>query len=167
MIRRTQLRALRHDSSQSDVHECETSVRRSAKKQKSQNVSPQASQTPSAKTGFTRQSRERQPAKRCQKCLKHERERVKRLHQRCRPPDQCTHLSRGAPADYEAQSQVKKKDSCKREGTQRRPHPEERRDLAKFKSVGTAARVHAGERERKSSEHVKGSRVRQRQEKPM
>ena len=32
--RRTQLRALKRDSSQSDVHECETSVRHSAKKHK-------------------------------------------------------------------------------------------------------------------------------------
>ena len=39
VIRRTQLRALRRDSSQSDAHGCETSVSRSAKKQKGQKVS--------------------------------------------------------------------------------------------------------------------------------
>ena len=50
VIRRTQLRAPRRDSSQSDVHECEPSVRRSAKMQKDPNVSLQASQAPSAKT---------------------------------------------------------------------------------------------------------------------
>ena len=159
MTRRTQLRALKCDSSQSDVHECETPVRRSAKKQKCQNVSPQASQTPSAKTRLTMSSQERQPTKRCQKCLKHERE-------SCKAPtgrSAHTHLRRGVPADHEAQSQVKKKDSCKREGTQRRPHPRKRQCTAKFKSVGTAARVHARERERerRSSEHVKGSSVRQ------
>ena len=54
VIRRTQLRALRRDSTQSDVHECETSVRRSAKMQKDPNVSPQASQTPGAKTRLAR-----------------------------------------------------------------------------------------------------------------
>ena len=71
VIRRTQLRALRRDSSQSDVHECDTAVRRSAKMQKDPNVSPPASQTPSAKTRLARKSRERQPTKRC---VKHERE---------------------------------------------------------------------------------------------
>ena len=30
------------------------------------------------------------------------------------------------PADHEARSQVKKEDSCKSEGTQRRLHPKER-----------------------------------------
>ena len=64
VIRRTQLRALRRDSSQSDVHECETSVRRSAKLQKDPNVSPQASQAPSAKTRLARKSHERQPPER-------------------------------------------------------------------------------------------------------
>ena len=75
VIRRTHLRALRRDSSRSDVHECETSVRRSAKMQKDPNISPQASQTPSAKARLARKSRERQPTKRCQKCSKHARER--------------------------------------------------------------------------------------------
>ena len=64
------------------------------------------------------------------------------------------------PDDREAQSLVKKKDSCKREGTQRRLHPRERLlRTAKFKCVGNAARVHV--KERKLSEHVKGSSVRQ------
>ena len=74
VIRRTQLRALRRDSSQSDLHEFETAVRRSAKKQKGQNVSPQASQTPSAKARLAMSSQERQPTKWCQEYLKHERE---------------------------------------------------------------------------------------------
>ena len=39
-----------------------------------QNVSPQSSQTPSATTRLTLSGHERQPTKRCQKCLKHERE---------------------------------------------------------------------------------------------
>ena len=61
------------------------------------------------------------------------------------PPDMKTGqflrtcLSRGVPADHEARSQVRKKDSCKSEGTQRRPHPKERLRTAKFKSVGTPA----------------------------
>ena len=160
-MRRTQLRALRRDCSQSNVHECETPVRRSAKIRKDPNVSPRESQTPSAKTRLAMSSQERQPTKRCQKCLKHERESKKA------PPDVQTgrsvhtYLSRGVPADHEARSQVKKKDSCKRESTRRRPHPRERLCTTKFKSVGTVARVHARERERESSEHVKGSSVRQ------
>ena len=52
-----------------------------AKMQKDPNVSPRASQTPSAKTRFKRKSRERQPTKRCQECLKHETYRL---------VDQCT-----------------------------------------------------------------------------
>ena len=51
-----------------------TTGAKDAKMQKDPNVSPQASQTPSAKTRFTRKSRERQSTKRCQECLKHERE---------------------------------------------------------------------------------------------
>ena len=38
VVRRTQLRALRRDSSQYDVHECETLVRCSAKMRKDPNV---------------------------------------------------------------------------------------------------------------------------------
>ena len=92
VMRRTQLRALRRDSSQSDVHECETSVRRSATMQQDSNVSPQSSQAPSATTGFTRKSHERQPTKRRQECLKHERERAVWPHQTCGPVDHCTHV---------------------------------------------------------------------------
>ena len=91
-----------------------------------QNVSPQASQTPRAKTRLTRKSRERQPTKRRQECLKHERDKA--------PPDVWTGrsvhtcLSRGVPADHEGLSQVKekRKSSCRSEGTQRKPHPKER-----------------------------------------
>ena len=43
------------------------------------------------------------------------------------------------PADHEAQSQVKRKTAAKSEGTLRRPHPEERRDLAEVKSMVTPA----------------------------
>ena len=50
-----------------------------------------------------------------------------------------TCLSRGVPADHEAQSQVKRKTLARRGVTLTRPHPEERRDLAEFKSVGTPA----------------------------
>ena len=96
MIRRTQLRALRRDSSQSDVHECETSVRRSAKMQKDPNVSPQASQTPSAKTRLAIKSHERQPTER-------------------QAPHRSisAHKGLGVPADTEAQSQVKQKTAAK------------------------------------------------------
>ena len=52
-----------------------TTGAKDAKMQKDPNVSPQASQTPSAKTIFTRKSREREPTKRCQERLRHERER--------------------------------------------------------------------------------------------
>ena len=52
-----------------------TTGAKETKMQKDPNVSPQASQTPSAKTILTMSSHERQPTKRCQKCLKHERER--------------------------------------------------------------------------------------------
>ena len=97
-----------------------------ARMQKGQNVSPQASQTPRAKTRFTRKSRERQPTKHRQECLKHERDKA--------PPDVWTGrsvhtcLSRGVPADHEGLSQVKemRKSSCRSEGTQRKPHPKER-----------------------------------------
>ena len=44
--------------------------------QKDPNVSPQSNQTPSAPTRLTRKSHERQPRKRRQECLKHERERA-------------------------------------------------------------------------------------------
>ena len=58
-------------------------------------------QTPSAKTRFTRKSRERQPTKRRHECLKHERERAVRLHQMCRPIS--AHISEsGVPADHDA-----------------------------------------------------------------
>ena len=43
-----------------------TTGAKDAKMQKDPNVSSQASQTPNAKTRLTRQSRERQPTKRCQ-----------------------------------------------------------------------------------------------------
>ena len=60
-----------------------TTGAKDAKMRKDPNVSPQASQTPSAKTRLTMSSRERQPTKRCQKwkCLKYERESEKA------PPD--------------------------------------------------------------------------------
>ena len=51
-----------------------TTCAKDAKVQKDPNVSPQASQTPSAKTRFTRKSRERQPMKGCQRWWRHERE---------------------------------------------------------------------------------------------
>ena len=87
--------------------------------------------------------------------MKHERERkrARRLHQ--------TRLSRGVPADREAQkpSQRKEKSGCRSEGTQRKPHPKERLFSAKFKSVEKAARVHDTEIH-ESSEHVKESNAR-------
>ena len=121
--RRTLLRACRCDSSQFDACECETSVRRSAKVHRDLNVSPQASQTSSAKTRFTRKSHERQPRKRRQECEKHERE------SSVAPPRRVdwsisahTGLRRGVAADHEARSQGQTKDSCKSEGTRRRLH---------------------------------------------
>ena len=121
-----------------------TTGAKEATMQNDPNVSPQASQTPRAKTRLTRKSLERQPTKRCQECLKHERESSKA------PPDVQTSrsvhtcLSRGVPADHEAQSQVKtqKKDETSQNS----------------KAWG---RPRAGQTERKSSEHVKGSSVRQ------
>ena len=62
------------------------------KMQKDPFVSPQATQKPSAKTRVTRKSRERQPAKRRQERLKHERGRAVRLHQTCGPVDQSAHV---------------------------------------------------------------------------
>ena len=70
-------------------------------------------QTPSAKTRLARKSRERQPTERRRECVKHERERAVWLHHKCRPVDQCTHRSESR-RDHEAQSQVKKKDSCRK-----------------------------------------------------
>ena len=58
-----------------------TTGAKDAKIPKDQNVSPQSSQTPSATTRLTMSSHERQPTKRCQKCLKHERDSSKA------PPD--------------------------------------------------------------------------------
>ena len=58
-----------------------TTGAKDATMQKDPNVSPQSSQTPSAKTRLKMSSRERQPMKRCQTCLKHERESCKA------PPD--------------------------------------------------------------------------------
>ena len=52
-----------------------TTGAKDATMQKDPNFSPQLSQTPSAKTRLTVSRHERQPTKRCQKCLKHERER--------------------------------------------------------------------------------------------
>ena len=74
-------------------------------------------------------SRERQPMKRCQKRWRHERE-----HQTCGPVDQCAHtsLSRGVPADHEAQP-----GSCKKRRVMPTPHSIGRRDLAEFTTVGT------------------------------
>ena len=82
-----------------------------------------------------------------------ERKRARRLHQTC--------LSRGVPADREAQkpSQSREKSGSRSEGTQRKPHPKERLYTAKFKSVEKAARVHDTEIH-ESSEHVKESSVR-------
>ena len=51
-----------------------TTGAKDAKLPEDQNVSPQSSQTPSATTRLTLSGHERQPTKRCQKCLKHERE---------------------------------------------------------------------------------------------
>ena len=50
-----------------------TTGAKDAKMQKDPNVGPQAGQTPIAKTRFTRKSRDWQPTKRRQECLKHER----------------------------------------------------------------------------------------------
>ena len=109
-IRRTQLRALRRDSSQSDVHERETSVRRSANMQKDPNFSPQASQTPGAKTRLARKS----PTERRQECLKHEREQHGSTRRVDRSNSAHTGLSRGVPGDHEAQSQVEQKTAAKK-----------------------------------------------------
>ena len=106
--------------SQSDENECETSVRRSAKMQKVPNISPQASQTPSAKTGLTRKSHERQPTERRRECLKH---------------------------DHEAQSQVEQETAAKGDDT-RRSRQKKDGTYSKFKIVGVVTRVH--DRERKS-----------------
>ena len=113
MIRRTQLRALRRDSSQSDVHECETSVRCSAKMRKDPNVSPQASQTPRAKTRLARRSHERQPTEPRQECLKHEREQCGSTRRVDLSISAHTGLSRIVPAGHEAQSQAKQKTAAK------------------------------------------------------
>ena len=51
-----------------------TTDAKDVKMQEDPNDRPQASQTPSAKTRFTRKRRERQPTERRQECLKHERE---------------------------------------------------------------------------------------------
>ena len=69
-------------------------------------------------------------------CGARERKRARRLHQAC--------LSRGVPADREAQSQVRKRKraAAGMKGTQRKPHPTEGLYTARFKSVGKAARVH-------------------------
>ena len=88
-------------------------LRRRAKVQTDPNVAPQTGQTPSANTRLTRKSRERQPTKRCQECLKHERESCKA------PPyvetNRSVHtcLSRGVPADHEARRQVKRNTAAK------------------------------------------------------
>ena len=134
--------------------------------QKDLNVSPQASQTPSAKARLARKSPERQPTERRQGCLKHERERAVWLQQTCRLVDQCTHtgLIRGVPADHEAKSQVKQKTAAKVKVLEEGLTSKTVR-IAKFKIVGMATLVHG--REGKSREHAKGSSVRQRQEKLM
>ena len=144
MIRRTQLRALRRDSSQSDVHDCETSVRRSAKMQKDPNVRPQASQTPSAKTRLARKSHERQPTERRQECLKHEREQCGSNRRVDRSISAHTGLSRGVPADHEAQSQVKQKTAAKVKALEEGLTSKTVR-IAKFKIVGMATLVHGRE----------------------
>ena len=52
-----------------------TTGAKDAAMQKDPNVSPQSNQTTSAKTRLTMSSHERKPTKRCQECLKLERER--------------------------------------------------------------------------------------------
>ena len=79
--------------------------------------------------------------------MKHERKRAIR-HQTC--------PSQGVPKGRSGKEEI----SCRSEGTQRKPHPKERRKTAKFKSVGKAARVHDREEGQESSENVKESRVR-------
>ena len=76
----TSLRSCRAKTSAKDPEGTEvldqvpTTGAEDAKMQKDPNVSPQASETPSATTRLTRKSRERQPTKRCKEWLKHDRE---------------------------------------------------------------------------------------------
>ena len=86
-----------------------------------------------------KESHERQPTERRQECLKHESEQYGTTRRVDRSISAHTDLSRGVPADHDAQSQVKKKDSCKREDTRRRPHPKERVYTAKFKKRGNCS----------------------------
>ena len=88
-----------------------------AKMQKDPIVSPQASQTPSAKTWLKGKSLERQPKIRRQECSEaQEKCSTKRVDQSISAR---TGLSRGVPADHEAQSQVKQKTAAKSEGIRR------------------------------------------------
>ena len=76
-------------------------------------------------------SKERQPKKRCHTCLKHESERGQ---------ESSTRLRQSPPT---ARYKIKSTKTAQ-------PHSAERRNLAQFKSVGTAARVQC-KREREAS----------------
>ena len=90
--RKTQLRAVRRDSRQSDVHECETSVRRRAKKQKrSERQSTSKSDAKCKDKTHDEQSRTAADETVPEVLEARERKRVSRLHQMCRLVDQCTH----------------------------------------------------------------------------
>ena len=127
--------------------------------QKDPNVSPEASQAPSAKTRPARKSHERQPTERRQECLKHEREREQYGSTRRvdRSISAHTGLSRGVPADHEAQRQVKTEDSCKKVKALEEGLIRKTVRVGKFRNRGDA-RVHDRERQ-ESPAHVKESNV--------
>ena len=86
-----------------------TTGAKDAKMQKDPNVSPQASQTPSERTRFTRKSCERQSTERRRECLKHEREQYGSTRRVDQSISAHTGLSRGVPADHEVnKKQVQK-----------------------------------------------------------
>ena len=98
MIRRTQLRALRRDSSQSDVHgmrDVSQTQCKEAERSECQSTSKSDAKREDMIHERERESRERQPTKRCQKCLKHERERLSSkappddLQPACMPEREC------------------------------------------------------------------------------
>ena len=96
---------------------------------KGQNVSPQASPTPSAKTRLAMRRQERQPTKRCQTFVSHE----ERKRARRAPPDMSE--SRRARRQRGAQPGQKRRISALGRGV-----IQQKDGTAKFKSVGTAAR---------------------------
>ena len=133
-----------------------TTGAKDAKMQKDPNVSPQASQTPSAKTRVTRKSRERQPMKRCQMWWWLESEQCGST--RCVDQSICayTGLESRRARRPRGTKPGQKKDSCKSGGTQEIPHKK-----TSSQNSNAWGRPRAGQTERKSSEHVKGSSVRQ------